>query len=109
MPSKKDKKKAGGARRTATTYEKQLKRGKGTRIRHKKGSDPIAQACARDPQLKGLSRAILGFNSSRIILECGTEFTRPIDGLEVFHTCTKPKGHDGFHGFGCGRDQWVMS
>ncbi len=90
MGTKREKKKAGGARRGPQSYVKKLKDKDGRiveRLRTKKGTP--------------FRWAILGGKRERFV-ECATQFTRLVDNLEVYHACTKPKGHDGFHGFGNG-------
>lgn len=90
MP-KQDKKKKGGARRGPQSYVKKLKDSDGRiveKLRHKKGVP--------------FRYAILNPNK-KVILECGQDYTTLEDNLSVFRPCTKPKGHDGFHGQGNGR------
>jgi len=102
MP-KQDKKKK-GSRNTATRYVKKHKDSLGRVVeqtRVKKGPSPIAKACASGDMV-ALTKAILGFDARRVVLECGQDYTSLEDKLEVFRPCTKPKGHDGFHGHGNG-------
>lgn len=105
MAKQQDKKRknrsSGSAKRSPTTYEKYFKRGKGNRIRTRKGVNPVARACAINDHT-GIGATILNFNGKRVILECGAEYSTLEDKLEVFHSCTKPKGHNGFHGRGSG-------
>ena len=105
MASKREKRKKGGARQTATTFMKKLKKGKGERVRHKKGASDTARVVSRtSPELRGLSTSILNFDGRKIVLECGAEFNTGFLPPDDVSYCTRAKGHDTPHGEGNGLD-----
>lgn len=109
MAEKRDKRKKDGARQSATTYMKILKKGKGSRVRHKRGVSDTARAVNHtSPELRGLSTAILNFDGRHVELECGYTYETgflPPDDSEV---CTRYRAHSIPHGKGSGAPLLVL-
>lgn len=92
---------AGSAKRSPNTYEKILKRGKGNRVRTRKGASSTALACSINDGT-GIGPTILNFGTKPIMLECGHSYETGHLPPDQFDVCSKGKGHESPHGNGRG-------